>query len=146
MVSLRRGCCRSLSLLTSLVFLFGLREWFRSDAKLHVKISSSEHFSPAELADLAQFNLCPVCFGRDMCEELSRPNVRVSRQLVSPGRGLEGAYAAYKGNKLYFWLHSVTERPRYNARLEIIADFACRNGSLVKKSKCFNYTTNLTTM
>ena len=68
------------------------------------KILEPETLSGDELADLTRLLNCPVCFGRDACQELARPDLEISGSLYSANRKLAPVHQVYQGRDVKYWL------------------------------------------
>ena len=42
-------------------------------------VAESTIFTKAEFAQIAQLDKCPVCFGQDMCKDLAKNDLEISR-------------------------------------------------------------------
>ena len=64
--------------------------FFNSDRILIDEAVAAEYtmFAKTEFARLAQVDSCPVCFGQDMCKDLAKKDLEISRYLMFIGPNL----------------------------------------------------------
>lgn len=83
-------------------------------------------------SDLALVERCPVCHGKEMCAELARADLEISR---TPFAGTSGRLRAkvhqvYQGNNLKYVARPISSWPLLGHAIDSFEDFVCKNSSL----------------
>lgn len=63
-----------------------------------------QSLSSKEIGQLARLDTCPLCFGRDMCDELSSGRLEVSRVPYAPEYIDAVVHQVYSKNSVKFWM------------------------------------------
>lgn len=79
------------------------------NAILHVNVHDIPSFTWTELDEMSEANVsCPVCFGRDACDELrtdiSRGALQVSKQAQQLKNLGQTVHGIYRHGKVRFWM------------------------------------------
>ena len=96
------------------------------------KILEPETLEGDELADLTRLINCPVCFGRDACEEVARPDVEISGSLFSADRKLEPVHQVYQGRDVKYWLRPLESSNARTDTLRALEQTICKSAGRIK--------------
>ena len=91
-----------------------------------------ESLTIAELSKLSRANeTCPVCFGRDACDELfqdvAHGVLKVSRTVLTPKDLDQSVQAVYRKGRVRFWMRSQPSAP---SLLKGFEHYLCRKGEI----------------
>ncbi len=100
--------------------------------RLPTSMLDAESLTIKELSKLSMANeTCPVCFGRDACEELfedmANGALKVSRTVITPKDLDQTVQAVYRKGRVRFWMRSQPSSP---SLLKGFENYLCRKGKL----------------
>ena len=93
--------------------------------------------------ELAQIAKCPVCLGSEMCSDLARKDVDVSRAAYTGAGGDQGrplratVHQVYTGSNLKYVVRPVSSWPLLQGAMDSFETAVCRNSSVKGMLKHF---------
>jgi hypothetical protein len=89
-------------------------------------------------AEMSLVEKCPVCLGKEMCSDLARKDLEISRTPYagSAGRLRAAVHQVYHVNNLKYIVRPMTSWPLLGHAMDAFEDYICKNSSFPLGKYC----------